>query len=118
MGDLIEREKLLDSLPKNDTVLSLDVRKIVLDAPAVAVVPLEYHDKCMEAEIEKRIRTEKTNRKRTGHGRWKDTKQNIYGAISGQCSICGLYSHSWSRNNPYKYCPNCGAKMDREEEPW
>lgn len=35
MGDLISRENLLNSLPKNDTVLSLNVRKIVLDAPAV-----------------------------------------------------------------------------------
>lgn len=32
MNDLISRGKLLDSLPKNDTVLSLDVRRIVMDA--------------------------------------------------------------------------------------
>lgn len=32
MKDLISRGKLLDSLPKNDTVLSLDVRRIVMDA--------------------------------------------------------------------------------------
>ena len=32
MKDLISRGKLLDSLPKNDTVLSLDVRRIVVDA--------------------------------------------------------------------------------------
>lgn len=46
MGDLIEREKLLDSLPKNDTVLSLDVRKIVVDAPAVDAVPV-VHGRCI-----------------------------------------------------------------------
>lgn len=42
MGDLIEREKLLDSLPKNDTVLSLDVRRIVVDAPAVDAAPVVH----------------------------------------------------------------------------
>lgn len=42
MSDLIRRSKLLDSLPKNDTVLSLDVRKIVLDAPAVDAAPVVH----------------------------------------------------------------------------
>lgn len=32
MNDLISRGKLLDSLQKNDTVLSMDVRRIVMDA--------------------------------------------------------------------------------------
>lgn len=46
MGDLIDRDKLLDNLPKNDTVLSLDVRKIVADAPAVDAAPV-VHGRCI-----------------------------------------------------------------------
>ncbi len=50
MGDLIEREKLLDSLPKNDTVLLLDVRRIVEDAPAVDAVPVVRCKHCVYGE--------------------------------------------------------------------
>lgn len=46
------------------------------------------------------------------HGRWKGANRNMYGAISGQCSICGLFSGLWMRNMPYKYCPYCGAKLE------
>ena len=43
------------------------------------------------------------------HGRWE---------CGCQCSVCvdrhGPYN---SRHNPYyNYCPNCGAKMDEEEQ--
>lgn len=44
------------------------------------------------------------------HGRWIST-----GAISCKCSDCGklqLKSHADDSN----YCPNCGARMDKEDE--
>ena len=47
MDDLIDRNKLLDNLPKNDTVLSLDVRKIVADAPTVDAVPVVRCKHCV-----------------------------------------------------------------------
>ena len=42
------------------------------------------------------------------HGRW---------ANGCQCSVCGDRHGSYnSRHRPYyNYCPNCGAKMDKEE---
>lgn len=39
------------------------------------------------------------------HGRWKR-----YGKNLGECSECGEVVSV--RNN---YCPNCGAKMDKED---
>lgn len=39
------------------------------------------------------------------HGWWFDA-----GSLSCRCSVCGCKS-----NKEYNYCPNCGAKMDREE---
>ena len=39
------------------------------------------------------------------HGRWKR-----YGRNLGECSSCGEIV-----NIRYKFCPNCGAKMDLEE---
>lgn len=50
MDDLIDRNKLLDNLPKNDTVLSLDVRKIVADAPTVDAVPVVRCKHCVYGE--------------------------------------------------------------------
>lgn len=44
------------------------------------------------------------------HGRWIST-----GVISCKCSDCGklqLKSHADDSN----YCPNCGARMDKEDE--
>lgn len=40
------------------------------------------------------------------------------------CSECGQYAYSvprcakreWENRCEYKYCPNCGAKMDEVEE--
>lgn len=46
------------------------------------------------------------------HGRWINESRNMYGPISAQCSVCVLFSGTWLRNAPYKYCPHCGAKMD------
>ena len=39
------------------------------------------------------------------HGRWEDR-----GSLSCRCSCCGCKS-----NAEYNYCPNCGAKMDKEK---
>lgn len=84
MDDLIERDKLLDNLPKNDTMLSLDVRRIVVEASAVDAAPV-------------------------AHGRWIASHDEFYA-----CSICKYpFYVGWNQAN---YCPNCGAKMNGEED--
>lgn len=87
MKDLISRGKLLDSLPKNDTVLSLDVRRIVVDAPAVDAVPVV-------------------------HGRWRQDDEDAW-----TCTACGnmwTFLDGGPNENNAKYCPMCGAKMNGE----
>lgn len=37
------------------------------------------------------------------HGEWKWSH-------GGQCSECGFHNSNFG----YNYCPNCGAKMDKE----
>ena len=48
------------------------------------------------------------------HGRWIEQEKYTFGVMY-DCSICDNRildnGHSWN------YCPNCGAKMDKEEEP-
>lgn len=48
------------------------------------------------------------------HGKWVNESRLMYGPISAQCSVCELFSGTWLRNAPYKYCPHCGAKMGKE----
>lgn len=90
MGDQIERDKLLDSLPKNDTVLSLDVRRIVVEAPAVDAAPVV-------------------------HGRWVEYPVAHYFKCS-KCKYIVPYKKAVRINEKqaYNYCPSCGAKMDGE----
>lgn len=50
------------------------------------------------------------------HGRWIR-----YEALNGidvgcECSICGFHSNVYDSRFGYKYCPNCGAKMDGEKD--
>lgn len=44
------------------------------------------------------------------HGRWEKRGQEIY------CSECGEESgYTWAGASVYSdYCPNCGAKLDKE----
>lgn len=50
MSDLIERNALLDALPKDDVVLSVDVRRIVVDIPAVGAVSVVRCRDCIHSE--------------------------------------------------------------------
>ena len=45
------------------------------------------------------------------HGRWVPTKAPFMNECE-DCSVCG-YRTVWGHR--YNYCPNCGAKMDKEE---
>lgn len=44
------------------------------------------------------------------HGYWIGSWSEKYHVSSG-CSICKCISPE-----PFKYCPNCGAKMDKEKQ--
>lgn len=46
------------------------------------------------------------------HGRWVNTNKEVEQMC--KCSECGYpVSYFWSRT---PYCPNCGARMDKEDE--
>lgn len=104
MADCIERQKAIDLFyrvdPENDgsdgcTVVykvgnysSDEIEAMLSDLPAADVVPVR-------------------------HGRW------VYGEdVDIQCSICGhdAYTEGDYRQVKTSYCPNCGAKMDKEDE--
>lgn len=42
------------------------------------------------------------------HGKWRDEREDFGTYV---CSVCNRPC-----GNQYNYCPNCGAKMDKEKE--
>ena len=47
------------------------------------------------------------------HGRWEPYESNSGYAYNWRCSVCKRYHfHNGEMLEKYKYCPNCGAKMD------
>ena len=50
------------------------------------------------------------------HGSWKSCFDDWRKQIEGdECSVCGFQHYGTNIRN-YNYCPNCGAKMDKERE--
>lgn len=63
MSDLISRAALLDAMPKNDELFSLDVRRVICDAPTVDAEPVR-------------------------HGRW--VKGENWGVTCSECSCLAI----------------------------
>ena len=89
---MISRNVLLDAMPKNDELLSVDVRRIICESPIIDAEPVR-------------------------HGQWETKVYTIEsdGWITEYreevCSECGEEQIGISN-----YCPDCGAKMDLEGE--
>lgn len=50
------------------------------------------------------------------HGRWEHTHTtDSLWTECWKCSICGMEDDGFTSGN-YNYCPNCGTKMDSEDE--
>ena len=50
------------------------------------------------------------------HGRWEDIEQHSWSVnLACRCQICG-WLVNLTQSKAFTYCPNCGARMDGEEE--
>lgn len=54
----------------------------------------------------------------TRHAHWITEIHPYNGAYSLKCSYCGEWGglNNEEYNEKWRYCPNCGAKMDEEEQ--
>lgn len=49
------------------------------------------------------------------HGRWFKFKETDSCYVHMRCSVCSAYWSDPSHADHFRYCPNCGAKMEGEE---
>ena len=91
MAEYIEREKLLSHLI-NKQNKPLDVMREITEFPAADVAPVK-------------------------HGKWGAYEVfPLTASLNGHpCSECGM-RFSTSQIVFMNYCPNCGARMEQEEE--
>lgn len=101
MGDLISRSVLLESMGN-----------VVFKNVPVAHQP--YVQAACDAYGAVAKNVPAVNAEPVRHGKWVRHKPN--GAIwTLKCSECGWIDNRITLNAKFNYCPNCGAKMDKEE---
>ena len=94
----------------------------ILAIPAADVVPRDWHNRCMEIEIQNRIAADV---RPVMHGEWINKKTVFVTYGSAECSACGERTSGskvdtgWGVEFEYpNFCPNCGADMrEADHEP-
>ena len=99
MAEYIDKALLLKTINQspceNGNQCAAQLLHYILNAPAADVAPVK-------------------------HGRWKIKLLDDYQKYRVTCSICGWVGidnyDSYDDPSDFNYCPNCGAKMDLENE--
>ena len=120
MAEYIEREALisgLKALPEQERLECMGLYVLVRSMPAVSVEQLKWErDTAIEQLQSYGVGLgEKTDIVKVNHGEWELLNIGPDWA-DAKCSQCGA-EHGFSPYKDfYKFCPDCGAKMDKEEQ--
>lgn len=100
MSDYISREAAIDRLNKNLSACN----------------PGTFSEMCYADAIETVKHLPSADVEPVRHGRWtfEAATENTLSRI--KCNICGWWTLDPSVDGVYKYCPNCGAKMDADTQ--
>lgn len=110
MAEYIEREALYKKLLELEAL----ARARVLDTPTTSPTYQRY-----SAQLTERVQMARMVEDAPAadvapvvHGRWSWDTGDIW-----TCSVCGTRNHikEVMGRPDFNYCPNCGAKMDKEE---
>ena len=121
----------LASEPVHDTSFS-ELWKRKLEAIDIAIYAIKMFDK-HEAECERcacnllaerdALKEEKlisnADVARVVYGEWILLGKNEHDyetSVEEKCSLCGRYVYRYDTELQDNYCPNCGARMDKEDE--
>ena len=50
------------------------------------------------------------------HARWARIRNDYGHLYEGECTNCGCEPLHYPFHSPWRYCPNCGARMDAKED--
>ena len=88
MAEYIDKQKAIDAVTVRNLHPGIvnSLQSLIVDIPAADVAPVR-------------------------HGRWENSKAS-FGEMCSECKFVVW----WDDDGPhkFKYCPNCGAKMDKE----
>ena len=97
MGNLIDIDRLCDDLVKRWSIADKKKEDLIRAVMADVVTPIVVSQPTVDAVP-------------VVHGRWEE---DVYNEDSfWRCTACGFASEAHAANLLYKFCPNCGAKMD------
>lgn len=104
---LIDADELIEHLRK-DPLFELVERYGIVDVinsrPTVDIKTIKAYSAGYEqGRLDKAVESGQ-------RGRWERLNVDDENIIS--CSVCGFADSIEFGERPYKYCPNCGAKMD------
>ena len=109
MSDLIDRKAAIEALRRAEALTRAfgyhNVIETIRLLPSADIDLSDYSDRLWRKAYEQGKADAESERKT---GKWID-----YPIVDGclQCSVCGIL-----RFDEANYCPNCGAKMEKEEE--
>ena len=104
MSEYIEREALREEL-RHCCIVAFDERS---GEPYVIDIPQLLRRTTVSAEVAPVV-----------HGEWVlvGTNEHDYEtSVEEKCSLCGRYVYRYDTEPQDNYCPNCGAKMDKEAQ--
>lgn len=119
MKDPIERQDAIDAF-EDTTYTKNEIRRRITELPSAqqdCTECAEYDQttkSCPKYCDVIRQTLEEAKQERTG--RWElidDTEFRIPGY---RCSICHCECEDWDKKPTYRFCPNCGARMEGTDE--
>ena len=94
-----------------------------LEDAAFALSTLQAENAQLRAELEyEREHAPAADVAEVRHGRWIEDERTYPGPglKNNLCSVCGEIAGSWKEGlepgRKWAYCPDCGARMDKEDE--
>ena len=102
MSEYIEREALREEL-RHCCIVAFDEKS---GEPYVIDIPQLLRRTTVSADVAPVV-----------HGEWVlvGTNEHDYEtSVEEKCSLCGRYVYRYDTEPQDNYCPNCGAKMDKE----
>lgn len=108
---LIDADALVEKMNLAIAVLKMTMKNFDIEDDSECQMELKAYQ-----DIRDRIKEEPTIEPERKTGTWqrKYSRLGVYADLRWHCSICGgKFSDTYA--NMWKYCPDCGAKMEGEQ---